>query len=94
VKDDFNTLHRLMEHVGHAQDLSARQTSDMATDIVDAIRHQLRGHGEIRISGLGTLRVKPTKARTARNPRTGEAVNVPAGKRLAFKPSAEFSATL
>lgn len=43
--------------------------------------------GELNINGFGKFIRKPTKARTARNPATGEQVDIPAGSRLTFKAS-------
>jgi nucleoid DNA-binding protein len=44
----------------------------------------------IEIRGFGTFKIKPRKARKARNPRTGEEVPVPDRKIPVFKPSNEF----
>ena len=49
-----------------------------------------RGDG-IEIRGFGTFKVRHRKARTARNPRTGEPVEVPARAVAAFKPSKHLS---
>ena len=40
---------------------------------------------KVRITGFGTFRRMTTKARTGRNPRTGEAVEIPARNRAKFK---------
>ncbi len=40
--------------------------------------------------GFGIFAVKDTKARTARNPRTGEAVNIAASRKVTFRPSKEL----
>ena len=45
-----------------------------------------RGDG-IELRGFGTFKVRHRKARTGRNPRTGEAVEVPARGVPVFKPS-------
>jgi DNA-binding protein HU-beta len=44
----------------------------------------------VNISAVGIFKTKNTKARVARNPRTGETVNVPAKKKLAFIPAKEY----
>ena len=41
--------------------------------------------GRITVSGFGTFRMKDRPARTARNPRTGADIDVPARSELAFK---------
>ena len=45
-----------------------------------------RGEG-IEIRGFGTFKVRHRKARTARNPKTGEPVEVPARPAPVFQPS-------
>ena len=52
--------------------------------IRNIIRH-LREDGKVSISGLGVFKVKETKPRVGRNPKTGESVQVPAGKRVGFR---------
>lgn len=42
---------------------------------------------EVRITGFGTFKRVTTKARTGRNPRTGEAVEIPSRNRAKFKAS-------
>ncbi|MFA5381836.1 MAG: HU family DNA-binding protein [Candidatus Micrarchaeia archaeon] len=37
------------------------------------------------IPGLGTFKVKATAARQGRNPATGAAIDIPAGKKVSFK---------
>lgn len=50
-----------------------------------------RGEG-IEIRGFGTFKVRHRKARTARNPRTGEPVEVPPRSAPVFQPSSLFRA--
>ena len=49
----------------------------------------VRGDG-IELRGFGTFKVRHRMARTARNPRTGAAVEVPAHSAPVFKPSRLF----
>lgn len=46
--------------------------------VFDSIVKSLKKGDEVSVAGFGTFVVKKRAARTARNPRTGEAVNVPA----------------
>ncbi|HDH03940.1 MAG TPA: HU family DNA-binding protein [Candidatus Campbellbacteria bacterium] len=46
--------------------------------IINAITDTLKKGEEVSISGLGIFSAKQRAARTARNPRTGEAIQVPA----------------
>lgn len=46
--------------------------------VIDAITHSLKSGDEVSIAGLGIFEAKMRAARTARNPRTGEPIQVPA----------------
>lgn len=48
------------------------------------IREQLHAGGEVTLPGIGKLSVKHTAARQGRNPATGEAITIPAGKKVHF----------
>lgn len=46
--------------------------------LFDSISAELKKGGEVSVAGFGIFSVKKRAARTARNPRTGETVKVPA----------------
>ena len=50
----------------------------------------LKQGDRIRINGLGTLEVRKREARTGRNPATGEAMQIAASKKVAFRPAKEL----
>jgi DNA-binding protein HU-beta len=58
--------------------------------VLDAIRGSLKKKEQVAISGFGTFKVKETKARQGRNPKTGETIQIPAKKKIAFKASKEL----
>lgn len=53
--------------------------------LLNAIEQELIHGGKITMRGLGTFYTKPTAARVGRNPKTGETVNIPAGRALRFR---------
>ena len=55
--------------------------------VVSTIINTLRTGDEVSIAGLGIFAVKERAARTARNPRTGETMQVPAMKVPKFRPA-------
>lgn len=57
----------------------------MLDAVLDAVVSTLKKGNEVSIAGLGIFSVKARAARTARNPRTGEAVNVPATRVPKFR---------
>lgn len=60
--------------------------AEKAMDVMlEAIVTTLKRGDEVSIAGLGIFSAKTRAARTARNPRTGETVNVPAMKVPKFR---------
>lgn len=46
--------------------------------VIESITNSLKSGQEVSIAGLGIFSAKMREARTARNPRTGESIEVPA----------------
>ncbi|AMX93713.1 MULTISPECIES: HU family DNA-binding protein [Mesorhizobium] len=61
---------------------------------IDAIAGSLIAGIKVQIAGLGVFGVKATAARQGRNPRTGDTVQIAAGKKITFKPGADLKARL
>jgi len=59
-------------------------------NILDLINKAVVDGESISFTGFGTFNSKISPARLGRNPRTGAAVNIPAKKRVTFKPSKKF----
>ena len=59
---------------------------------LDAIKDALKGQHNIEVRGFGTFKIRKRKTRMARNPRTGEPVEVAARPVPVFKPSKELRA--
>ena len=73
----------------------SKQASERLLDVVFKTVTDALQHGEkVDLRGFGTFKIRESKARQARNPRTGEAVAVPAKKIGTFKPSKELSELL
>jgi DNA-binding protein HU-beta len=61
------------------------QAEEIVDTIIDAIVATLKNGGEVSVAGLGIFSTKQRAARQARNPRTGEAISVPAMKVPKFR---------
>ena len=61
------------------------QAEEIVESILDAIITTLKKGEEVSIAGLGIFSVKTRAARTARNPKTGEPVKVPATRVPKFR---------
>lgn len=53
--------------------------------LINVISERTAAGDTVRLTGFGSFQVKAHKARTARNPRTGEMVEVPETTRMHFK---------
>jgi nucleoid DNA-binding protein len=62
--------------------------------VVEVLKKALERGEKIDLRGLGVFKVKESKARTARNPRTGEPIAIPAKKSATFKAGKELSTLL
>lgn len=81
------TLTTLSATLADQHGITKTLASELARSLVQGIIDAVVAGETVRISGLGTFETADTAARTARNPSTGEAVAVPASKRVSFKAS-------
>jgi len=62
--------------------------------LVSTTRHELQTKGKFALAGLGVFKLKARKERKGRNPKTGETLTIPAGKRISFKPAVSLKRAL
>lgn len=71
-----------------ATDLGFAQSS--TKEMVDAVFGKIAAHADagdkVAIAGFGKFEMRERKARTGRNPSTGDPVEIAASRSLAFKP--------
>lgn len=80
----------LVDEISERTGLTKKDVADTVDEFLHAVIDALKNGHHIEIRGFGTFRVKERKPRTARNPRTGETVPVPARKVPVFKVSKEL----
>ena len=70
---------------------STKKESVMAVEIMlNLIKKTLKKREEVFLSGFGTFSIVKRKARKGRNPKTGEAIRIPARVLPKFKPARAF----
>jgi nucleoid DNA-binding protein len=74
----------LAQQVAEQAGLSRSQANKAVDAVLESITTALQQDDEVRLTGFGSFKVTQTKARTGRNPRTGETLNIAAGKRPTF----------
>ena len=78
------TKNDLIQELTKDTGLSANQSSKVVNKFLNAIAVALQRGEEVRITGFGTFRTIETKERPGRNPRTGEPMQIPAGRSVTF----------
>ena len=75
----------LVSTVAGSTGMSKADSAKAVEGVFDAISGALSSGGDVRIVGFGTFSVVNRKATTGRNPRTGQAIQIPASKQPKFK---------
>ena len=76
---------QLVEKVARDLRTSRLQAARLVQTVLDAIEVGLREDGSVTLTGFGTFEVKDRKARTGRNPHTGQPIDIEAGRRVGFR---------
>lgn len=80
------TKAELTESVASKVDLPRATAERAVNTLFDDIVGALRRGDKVNISGFGTFAVAERKARTGRNPKTGESIEIAASRAPKFKP--------
>jgi DNA-binding protein HU-beta len=79
------TKAELIDSIATKLDLAKGQAERAVNTIFDDIVNALRNGDKVNISGFGTFAVSSRKARSGRNPKTGETIQIAASKSAKFK---------
>ena len=66
---------------------SKKDTETTVTAVLETIISALEDNEKVQLVGFGSFEVKERAARIGRNPKTKEAIEIPASKAPVFKPS-------
>ena len=70
--------------------LSKKQANEAIDSVITNVTKALKKGDKVTFVGFGTFISRKRKARTARNPRTGDSIHVPARKVPVFRPGASL----
>jgi DNA-binding protein HU-beta len=88
------TLKGIFEQLAEGNELPKKVAHAMAAGLVEAVITHLKNGDRLRMSGLGILEVKDRPARMGRNPATGEAMQIAASRKVAFRVAKELKAAV
>jgi len=78
----------LVAAVAAKAELSKKDAEAAVKAVIDSVTEALADGDKVALVGFGTFEVKTRAARTGKNPRTGEAISIPASKVPSFKAGA------
>ncbi|HVJ80617.1 MAG TPA: HU family DNA-binding protein [Planctomycetia bacterium] len=84
------TKKEIVKTISEQLQLTQLKTKEIVQKTFEAIVDTLVEEGRIELRNFGVFEVKQRAARKARNPRTGEKVDVPAKYVVTFKPGKEM----
>jgi DNA-binding protein HU-beta len=84
------TTKHLADALAEQHHFTKKQSLTMMEDLIGMITKHLKKRERVKIAGLGILQVRNRAARMGRNPATGEAIQIKASKKVAFRASKDL----
>jgi len=84
----------LITRVAESANLSKADAAEAVNAVLDGITDTLKGGAKTTIVGFGTFSTTDRPARTGRNPKTGEAIQIAAKTVVKFKPGKELASAV
>ena len=79
------TKEQIVERVAKEAGISKKAAAATVNTFVRAVTAELKKAGRVSLVGFGTFEVRRARARTGRNPQTGEVIKIAAAKRPVFR---------
>ena len=81
------TKSQLVDKIAKDTELTKKQAAEAVDAMIAAMQDALVAGESVQLVGFGGFSVKDVAARTGRNPRTNEVVEIPASRRVTFSAS-------
>jgi nucleoid DNA-binding protein len=88
------TKAQLVSKLAEGTGVARKQIDELLSSMIDIVVKTVKKGESVKISGLGVFRLRRTKARMGRNPRTGEPIKIPARKKVGFSVAKTFKQTV
>ena len=75
----------LISAMSEKANMSKVDTEKALKAFIDTVTEELKNDGKVQLVGFGTFEVTERAERQGRNPKTGEAITIPASKSPKFK---------
>jgi DNA-binding protein HU-beta len=80
----------LVTSMAEKSGLTKKETEAFLKAFIDSVEEALGNGEKVQLVGFGTFETRERAARTGRNPRTKEEIQIPASKAPVFKAGKEF----
>ncbi len=88
------TLKDLSAGLAGRHGMERKQADAVVADVFASVVGHLKSGERVRINGFGILEVKDRPARMGRNPATGEAVQIAASRKVAFRVAKDLKSAI
>ena len=88
------TKSALAHAVAKENGLTISKANEVVGSVLSNLEKALADGENVRLTGFGSFKVKETKARTGRNPSTGEPIEVPASRRVSFSAGSNLTSAV
>ncbi len=75
----------MVDRLAEVTGMTKKDAQKALDGMIEIITGELKSGGNVTLTGFGTFSVAERKARTGRNPQTGEQINIPAARVPKFK---------
>jgi len=80
----------IIEAMAAATNLARKDAAAAYDAFLNAVTAALQSGEKVNVAGLGAFSVSDRAERAGRNPKTGEAITIPAARAVKFKPGKEL----
>jgi DNA-binding protein HU-beta len=80
----------LVSEVAVKAGLTTKEAEKVVVAVLESIKEALVGGDKAQLMGFGTFAIRNRSARTGRNPRSGETIEIPASKAVGFSAGKAF----
>ena len=74
----------LIDHVVQEAGLDKRAARKAVDAVLSGITATAEKGEDVKLTGFGVFKMRETEAREGKNPKTGEPISIPAGRKLVF----------
>jgi nucleoid DNA-binding protein len=79
------TKDEMIDLMANESGISKKQAAEALGAFMEGVTRQLKDGNKVSFAGFGTFSISQRKARTGRNPQTGDTIQIPATKVPVFK---------